>query len=152
MRKIALISSTGGHWTQLSILFNELQNTKTELQIVTEKNKSNILNDNLLFLHQQDRKNKYFLAIFILNIIKSLYYVIKFRPNYVISTGAGVVIPYLVFSKIFGAKIIFIESYAKINSPTMTGKIVYKFADEFFVQWPDMLKFYPKAYYKGSLY
>ncbi|MGG3421162.1 PssD/Cps14F family polysaccharide biosynthesis glycosyltransferase [Heyndrickxia faecalis] len=152
MKKIALISSTGGHWTQLLTILKEVQNTENEIQVITEKNKSNMLKNNLIFLHQQDRKNKYFLVIFILNIIKSLYYVIKFRPNYVISTGAGVVIPYLVFSKIFGAKIIFIESYAKINSPTMTGRIVYKFADKFFVQWPDMQQFYPKAYFKGSLY
>lgn len=51
-----------------------------------------------------------------------------------------------------GSKVIFIESYAKINSPTITGKIVYKFADIFYVQWPEMLKFYPNGIYKGSLY
>ncbi|WP_368431051.1 hypothetical protein [Weissella confusa] len=49
-------------------------------------------------------------------------------------------------------KIIFIESYAKSNSPTLTGKIVYRFADMFIVQWEEMKHIYPKALYLGSIY
>ena len=51
-----------------------------------------------------------------------------------------------------GGRVIFIESFAKTKSPTMTGKLTYKFADEFYVQWPEMLKIYPKAKYKGGIY
>nr|WP_255262956.1 UDP-N-acetylglucosamine transferase subunit ALG14 [Weissella confusa] len=44
------------------------------------------------------------------------------------------------------------ESYAKSNSPTLTGKIVYRFADMFIVQWEEMKHIYPKALYLGSIY
>ena len=54
--------------------------------------------------------------------------------------------------KIFGSKIIFIETIANMNTKTVTGKLVYKFADLFLVQWEDMLKLYPKAKYFGSLF
>ena len=49
-------------------------------------------------------------------------------------------------------KVIYIESFAKINSPTITGRIIYKFADDFYVQWEEMKKFYPKAHYDGEIY
>ena len=41
---------------------------------------------------------------------------------------------------------------AKVTSPTETGKLLYKFADRFYVQWESMLKFYPKAKYLGGIY
>ncbi|MED4054189.1 PssD/Cps14F family polysaccharide biosynthesis glycosyltransferase [Niallia taxi] len=155
---ISLISSTGGHWTQLNNLYKEFQKNigtdkhEVNISLITEKNKSTSHRKDIHFFHQQERKNKLFLFILIMNILKALALIIRLRPNYIISTGAGVTIPYLIFGKIFGAKIIFIESYAKLSSPTVTGRIVYKFADKFYVQWPEMLKFYPKGIYKGSLY
>lgn len=154
MKKVVLISSTGGHWTQLMQVYKELKSKdKKNLQIklITEKNNTNEEN-NYDFLIQQDRKQKMFLLIVFINVCLSLVYVLKHRPDYVISTGAGAVLPYLIFSKIFGSQIIFMESFAKVNSPTITGKIVYKFANHFFVQWPEMLEYYPKALFKGSLY
>ena len=54
--------------------------------------------------------------------------------------------------KIFGSKIIFIETFANKNSKTVTGKYVYKFADLFLVQWEEMLKLYPKATLGGWIY
>jgi hypothetical protein len=49
-------------------------------------------------------------------------------------------------------KVIFIESFAKRNSPTKTGKQVYKFADHFIVQWEEMKEFYPNAIVGGMIY
>ena len=86
------------------------------------------------------------------NTIISLYIFLIRRPDIVISTGALATIPMCIISKIFRRKLIFIESFAKINSPTLTGKLLYKFADEFYVQWEEMLKIYPKAIFKGGIY
>ena len=55
-------------------------------------------------------------------------------------------IPICLISKLMGKKLIYIESFAKVTSPTETGKLLYKFADQFYVQWKPMLKFYPKGY------
>ncbi|WP_338465430.1 PssD/Cps14F family polysaccharide biosynthesis glycosyltransferase [Shouchella rhizosphaerae] len=154
-KRISLVSSTGGHWSQLLEVYKEIiGNEEIEdknVKVITEKNDVNNTT-NYYYLIQQDRKNRWFLLILLMNFFKSVVYVIKFRPHYVISTGAGVVLPFLISAKIFGAKIIFIESFAKVNSPTLTGRIVYRFADYFFVQWEEMLVHYPKAIFKGSLY
>ena len=46
----------------------------------------------------------------------------------------------------------YIESYAKVRTPTLTGKLLYPFADRFYVQWRELLEFYPKAVYVGGVY
>jgi UDP-N-acetylglucosamine:LPS N-acetylglucosamine transferase len=151
MRKKVLISSTGGHWTQLNQIYKMCRDKK-QIQLITEKNATTQKRNDILFLIQQDRKHIIFPFVFFVNVILSFFYAIMCHPKIVVSTGAGVVIPFLLFSKMLGSRIIFIESFAKIDSPTITGKFVYKFSDEFFIQWPELKTYYPKAIYKGSLY
>ncbi|MNC82123.1 Oligosaccharide biosynthesis protein Alg14 like protein [compost metagenome] len=51
-----------------------------------------------------------------------------------------------------GAKLVYVESYAKIYSPTLTGRLIYKIADEFYIQWETLQEAYPKAKYRGALF
>ncbi|KRD84528.1 hypothetical protein ASE51_17650 [Bacillus sp. Root147] len=148
--KVCLISSSGGHFSQLKEIANSFP--EKDVAIISEKI-PDTSNDSInYYLKQQDRKRKDFLLILIFNLIKSFYLFIKINPDYVISTGAGSVLPFLIIAKIFRKKIIFLESYSKTTSPTVTGRIVYRFADRFYVQWETMLKVYPKAIYKGGIY
>ena len=151
--KVCLTSSSGGHFMQLKQLFKMTE--KYDTYIFTEKNEiakgySNKYKIN--YLKQQERKNVGFIFEFIFNILKAFFITIWKNPDVVISTGAGATTFVCLFVKIFGGKVIYIESFAKINSQTITGKIVYKFADEFYVQWEEMKKFYPKAHYNGGIY
>ena len=57
-----------------------------------------------------------------------------------------------VLGKILGSKIIYIETFANRNTKTATGKLIYRFADLFIVQWEEMLELYPKAVLGGSIY
>jgi len=148
---IVFISSTGGHWSQILELRKEMKELKN-CYFITEYNETSKNHKDTFFLTQQDRKSKSFLIDIFKNSIKSIIYYKKLKPSIVISTGAGVVIPFLLISKMRGCKIIFIESFAKVNTPTITGKIVYKFADSFFVQWEDLLKYYKNAKYEGKVY
>ena len=74
------------------------------------------------------------------------------HPNYVVTTGAHVGGVMSLLAKIFGSKIIYIETFANINTKTITGKLVYHFADYFVVQWEEMLKLYPKAEFGGWIF
>ena len=152
MNKICFIASSGGHFEQLMMLRPLMD--KYESFIVTEKTGYFVINDNrkIYYLSQVNRKEKIFLFKMMFNFIKSLSLFIKERPDVVISTGALVTIPMCIFAKIFKKKIIFIESFAKVNSPTLTGKLVYKFADQFYVQWEQMKEYYPNAIFRGGIY
>ncbi len=88
----------------------------------------------------------------VVGVVLSFYVVLVERPNVVISTGAGIVVFFCVFAKLLGAKLIFIESMARIKRPTLTARFLYPFSDLFIVQWPGLLKYFPKAKYLGRLF
>ena len=76
----------------------------------------------------------------------------KVRPKYVISTGTHTAVPMCYIAKLFGAKIIFIETFANSTTKTLSGKMIYPIANLFIVQWESMLKLYPKAKLGGWIY
>ncbi|WP_274649399.1 PssD/Cps14F family polysaccharide biosynthesis glycosyltransferase [Paenibacillus humicola] len=151
--KICLICSTGGHLAQMKEIIPVVKQYRYIL--ITEKNKTvENLRDSCktYFLVQQERKNILIVLILFLNVIKSIYFFVKEQPDIIISTGAGAVIPFCFLGKLFRKKIMFIESFAKIKSPTLTGQLIYRISDKFYVQWEELLKFYPKAEYRGKIY
>ena len=86
------------------------------------------------------------------NCFKSFILYLKIRPKVIITNGAHTAGPMCCIGKIFGSKIVYIETFANSETKSVTGKMVYKFADLFVVQWKSMLELYPKATYGGWIY
>lgn len=153
MTKVLFISSTGGHLTEMLELKELFK--KYDYHIITEKTKSNLglkkeYGNKINYLIYGTKEHKFVYPFKLLaNSFKSLYFYIKIRPEFIITTGAHTAGPMCCIGKIFGSKIIFIESMANITTKTITGKYIYKFADLFIVQWESMLKLYPKGTYGG---
>lgn len=155
-KKVMFISSVGGHLTQLLqlksiyphydyILITEKNDVTKDLK---EKYRVNYL--------PYGSRNQRFIYPFILfyNCLKSFYFFIRYNPEVIITTGANTVAAMCCLGKLFGKKVIYIESFAKRTSPTITGKCIYKLHayTTFVVQWESMLKIYPKAKYWGGIY
>ena len=152
MKKICFTASSGGHFEQLMMLKPLMD--KYDSFIVTEKTGYSVIKDDrkVYYLNQVNRQEKTFIFKMITNTFKSFKIFFKEKPDVVISTGALATIPMCIFAKVLKKKIIFIESFAKVTSPTLTGKLVYKFADQFYVQWEQMKEHYPNAICKGGIY
>lgn len=151
--KIALACSAGGHLTemlQLAKLYK--QHDYFFITEDTPMTRELVRKEGGYLLHLNNRRKWNFLFLFIWNALKTLRYLLKERPDVTICTGALSSVSACVFSKLLGIRLIYIESYAKMNSPTLTGRCVYPIADLFIVQWEEMLRFYPKAVYGGSVY
>ncbi len=155
MKKIVLISSLGGHLEQLLSLNDVINNYNS--YIITEKNSSTEKlqkkYEKINYLPYISRKN---IFVFLINYMKCLFLSIVFffriKPEIIVTTGAGCVIPMCLCAKIFRRKIIFIETFSRIDSKTLTGRICYYFADIFIVQWEDLKKIYPKSIFLGPIY
>jgi len=104
------------------------------------------------FLRQVNRKEKMFIPVMLLNTLRTIFIYAKERPDVVITTGVLAVLPMCLLSKLMRKKLIYIESFAKVNTPNESGKLLYKYADRFYVQWESMLKVYPNAVYLGGIY
>ena len=155
MKKICFTSSSGGHFNQLNILMNRYN--EYEQVIITEKTsfvENELKYKNKYLFDVINRNEKLFFIKFAIYTIKMLLIMIKEKPDIVISTGALLTVPVCYIGKILGAKVIFIESFAKVNTPTLSGRLVYKISDKFIVQWEDMLKCYnsDKVEYGGTIY
>jgi UDP-N-acetylglucosamine:LPS N-acetylglucosamine transferase len=103
------------------------------------------------------RPTKYGFNIFqtLSSIIKSYFQsrrLIK-HTNFdaIIGTGPGICVFPMYFAHKKKKKVIFIETISRVNTFSQTGKKVHKWADQFFVQWPQQKKGYKKAVYAGRL-
>jgi len=75
----------------------------------------------------------------------------KFKAQGLISTGPGmVVLPALIF-KLLGKKVVFLESWSRFYTPSLTGRIMYYVADTFYIQNETLQSIYPKAIFAGRL-
>lgn len=152
-KKICLVSSCGGHFMELMQLLPAIEGH--DFYIVTEKNvasKDMVEKYKHHYLVQQERKSISFLFKFAYNIIASFFYLLIENPSIIITTGAGASYPTCKFGKLMGKKVIYVESFAKLDNKSVTGEMVYPFADYFFVQWEEMKKVYPHAIYHGTVY
>ena len=147
-KKICLASASGGHFEQLCRLKSLLE--KYEGFIVTEKTDFNLKAD--YFVIQTGIGDEGW----IINTFKLFAEVVKIwrkeKPDIVITTGTYVALPFMILCKIHRKKLIYIETFARVTDTTKAGKVMYKFADLFIYQWPELKEFYPKGIYGGSIY
>lgn len=146
------MASTGGHYEQLLLLKPLMDKYNSFLVTEKARYRTSGAEKRIYYLKQINRKGFLFPVQMLWNSMKSLEIYFKERPDVIITTGALATIPICLIAKVFRKKLIYIESFAKITTPNLTGKVLYKFADQFYVQWEDLLIFYPKAIYKGGIY
>ena len=150
--KICFAASSGGHFDQLMMLRPLME--QHDSFIVTEKTayETNVEGIKTYYMIQVNREEINCLLKLLVNTFKSLRLYFAEKPDVIICTGVLAMIPLCLICKLFGKKLVFIESFAKVTSPTRSGKLLYRFADRFYVQWPQMLEVYPNAIYVGGIY
>lgn len=156
MKKVIFISSTGGHLSELMQLKRIFNNY--DYHIITEKTDTTIKLKNeygkrIDYLVYGARNYLFsYIFKFSYNIIKSFFLYLKIRPDVIVTTGAHTAVPICYIAKFFKKKIIFVESFARVNSKSMSGKMINKISDVFLVQHKELLDVYENSTYKGDLY
>lgn len=148
--KVCLVGSSGGHLTHLYMLKPFWGDKKRFWVTFDKEDARSLLNEEKMYpcYYPSNRS----LKALIINTIKAFKIISKERPNLIISSGAAPAIPFFYIGKLFGAKLIYIEVFDRIDKPTMTGKIVYPIVDEFIVEWEEMKQVYPRAVNLGSIF
>jgi UDP-N-acetylglucosamine:LPS N-acetylglucosamine transferase len=145
--KVCVVSSCGGHLTEVRCLrpayeayeYFYVLNDKAILPADME--------DRTYFITHSERDLKFFLNLWeVFQILR------KEKPDVILSTGAGPVVPFAIVGRLlFGMRVIFVETIARIEKPSLTGKIMYWLAHDFFYQWKTLRQFFPKAKYGEPL-
>lgn len=139
--RIVGICSGGGHLTELLMIMRHLPHCMSILteEGAVERNAGSDLP--LLPICDPHRSPWKFLQ----NSGQALRYLFHLRPSVVISTGAGMTLPFFIMARAFGANCIFVETGARVSTPSMTGRLLYRFSHLFIVQNAALLPFYKKA-------
>ncbi|NLM66899.1 MAG: UDP-N-acetylglucosamine--LPS N-acetylglucosamine transferase [Enterococcus sp.] len=148
--KVCLVGSSGGHLTHLYLLKPFWEEQERFWVTFNKEDARSILQEEKMYpCYFPTNRN-------VKNLIKNTWMAYKVlkkeRPDLIISTGAAVAVPYFYLGKLFKAKTVYVEIFDRIDSPTMTGKLIYPVADKFIVQWEELKKVYPKAINLGGIF
>ena len=149
--KICLACSAGGHLRELQLAVGSIPEEKDcyWLTLKTISTKAFLKDKEHVFLINFQPSRLWTLLI---NSIQALFWVLVKRPDVIITTGAGVVVPTVFFAKkLLRTKIIFINSAADVTEASKTPYWIEKYTDLFLVQWEEMKQVFPNAIYTGVL-
>jgi beta-1,4-N-acetylglucosaminyltransferase len=141
--KIMLVCSTGGHfstcqqlrpfWQAHDRLWVTFRIPATEAALKDEK---------VYWAWSPTNRN-------IPNLIRNLLLAWKVlrreKPAVVISTGAGVGVPFLVLARLLGSQTVFIESITRVSDISLSAKLALPFLHVLYVHWEQLQQKYPEA-------
>jgi UDP-N-acetylglucosamine:LPS N-acetylglucosamine transferase len=145
-----LIASSGGHLFQLLRLRDGWsREDRRWVTFDTTDARSLLAGERVTYAAHPTNRN---LPNLLRNLVLAFRLIRTLRPRAVVTTGAGVAVPFCWIGRLFGARVVYIESFARIESPSLTGRLVHPVATDFFVQWPKVTQFFRKAQYRGALF
>lgn len=149
-RTVLLVGSSGGHLDHLIRLepwWRDLRRHWVTFELRDAQ--SRLAGEPVTWAHYPTTRN-------IPNLLRNLRLAVKVlrreRPDVIVSTGAGLALPFFVLARLFGARTVYLEVYDRITSRTMTGRLCRPFTDLFFVQWPEQQALYHRSILIGSVY
>lgn len=132
---VMLVCSPGGHLMQMLALkpaWDDLPRTWVTLPAADTK--ALLRDEDPVFAHGPTNRS---LKNFWLNLFLALRLVRQHKPDVILSTGAGLAVPFFIVGRLFGVRLVYLESLTRIHEPSLSGKLVYPLSDRFFVQWAE---------------
>lgn len=81
----------------------------------------------------------------------------RVKPDLVLCNGPGTCIPICISALLLGILgvkkviIVYVESICRVETLSLSGKILFHLSDHFIVQWPTLKEKYPKSVYLGRI-
>jgi len=146
---ICIACSSGGHLKQALRLLPAFEEQK--VFFITERrcNGLELAKRNKVYFVSPARRKPHRLF---LSFLQTLRIFLVERPNVIISTGAEIGFPAIILGLIFFRKVIYVETFARVDDLSLTGKLIYPFVKHFYVQWEPLQKKFPRTKYFGALY
>jgi len=144
--KVCIVSSCGGHLTEVRVLKSAYEKydhfyVLNHRVVVPEDMKNRTL-----FIRHSERD-----WLFFVNLYEAFRILWANRPDVILSTGAGPAVPFALVGNLLGIPSIFVETFARLSEPSLSGRIMYRLAKQFFYQWEGLRRYYPRATCGGPL-
>jgi beta-1,4-N-acetylglucosaminyltransferase len=144
-----LVCSPGGHLQQMLALEPVWFDARRVWVTLPSPDAEYLLRDEqVVWAHGPTNRS---VAKLVENFVLALSVVRRVGPDVVLSTGAALAVPFLAVAKLHGHRAVYVESFTREGGLSLTGRIVYSYADDFFVQWQELADRFPRATYVGSV-
>jgi UDP-N-acetylglucosamine:LPS N-acetylglucosamine transferase len=147
--KICLISSAGGHMSQLHKLANCWKGHETFSVTTSELLRGKLQKYGQVYVVGECNRNHPLLLVKLL--LNCFIIALRERPDVVISTGAAAGCIECFLCKLIGAKIVWIDSITNVEKLSLSGRMVRYIADLFLVQWPELTSKYKNVQFTGAI-
>ncbi len=87
----------------------------------------------------------------LVTLLLAFLYLAFWRPGIVVSCGTGLTVPVFYAARALGVRTVYIESMSRVETLSMTGRLLLGKTDLFIVQWPQLAERTPGAVYGGQL-
>jgi len=148
--RILLTCSSGGHLAQLMQLrpwWSRHERSWACFQLPDAE--SLLEGEQVAWVHHPTTRNLPNLAR---NLVLAVRLLWRERPDVIVSTGAGVAVPFFWVGRLLGAHTVYLEVYDRIDSATLTGKLCHPVTELFLVQWPEQQTLYRGTVTAGPVY
>lgn len=147
--RVCLVSSAGGHTSELLELAESWKGSRACWITTVDVIKKKLSKYGKVYVVGEC--NRQHLLRVILVLLRCIRIVFRERPDVVISTGAAAGCMVCFLSKLFGAKIVWIDSITNVYQLSLSGRLVRHIADLFLVQWPELAEKYANVEYVGAV-
>lgn len=148
--RLLLVSSSGGHLAQLMCLAPWWEkHDRHWVTFNTEDAVSKLEGEDVTWAHHPTTRNIKNLARNTALARKVLH---RYRPDVIVSTGAAVAVPFFWMRRRTGASSVYLEVYDRVDSRTLTGRLVRPATDLFLVQWPEQQSLYRSSVLLGRVW
>jgi len=144
-----LVASSGGHLLQLFSL-GEAWADRARVWISNDRSDARSLleGEEAYFLPGPASRDA---VAFVRNLVLALRLVRRRRPRVLVTTGADIAVPFALVARLFSAKIVYVESFTRIVTPSLSCRLIAPFAERVYVQWPELRNAVPKARFAGAV-
>lgn len=149
MSRVLFVASSGGHLAQLVALEDWWRDhDRRWVTFDTTDAISTLTGETVAWAHHPTTRN---IPNLLRNLLLAHRLLRDWRPDVIISDGAGVAVPFFLLARLLDIRTVYLEVYDRVDSQTLTGRLVHPITDLFLVQWPEQLAMYPGARLVGPL-
>jgi UDP-N-acetylglucosamine:LPS N-acetylglucosamine transferase len=147
--RVLLVCSPGGHLQQMLALEPAWRGYERAWVTLPGADVSSLLaEEQVTIAHSPTNRN---VKNLLRNAVLAWRLLRRRRPDAILSTGAGLAVPFFVVGRLLGIRLVYVESVTRTESLSLSGRMVYPLASRFFVQWPAVAERFRRAEYHGGI-
>jgi len=148
--ELLLVCSSGGHLLQLVALRPAWQDF-SRVWVTFDKSDARSLLGGEAVVYAYGPTNRS-LKNLVRNLVLAWRVASRVRPQVILTTGAGVAVPFAWIGRLRGASVIYVESLTRIDGPSLSCRLIAPAADRIYAQWPELALAMPRARYAGTVF